>query len=69
MSILSKVYRINDPKIYMKLQKTTNCKSNLVKKRIKLEVLWSLTQTMLQGYHSQNSMVLARKTDTQINGT
>ena len=61
MSILSKVYRTNNPKIYMEIQKTMNCKSNLVEKRIKLEILWSLIQTMLQGYHSQNSMVLAQK--------
>ena len=51
--------RKNNPKMYMKQQKTQTSQGNLEGKKIKLEA--SRLQTILQTYSNQNSKVLAQK--------
>ena len=48
----------------MELQKTPSSQSNLEKKEQNWRLLCFQLQTILQSYSNQNSVVLAKKTDT-----
>ena len=56
-------------KISMETQKTANSQSNLEKENQSYRYYMLWFQTILQSYSNQNSMVLAQKPDTWINGT